>query len=117
MDAVKTKKGINPALRNFFFFSIKAQGWYKEGKKQIGEIDTISIIITEQKTLMNCESATDKREREMSKEEKLNMMKMFKVKQETLDASKSIFVMLDMKTKRLHIQENKKDGTSKETTI
>ena len=79
------KGSINPALRNFFFFSLKSQKNIKQGEKEIGKIKTISFIITEQQTKMEAESATDKRETILTDEEKYKMLKIFNVKKESVD--------------------------------
>lgn len=114
----ETKGDINPALRNFFFFSFKSQKSYKEGEKEIGKIKTVSFIITDQESRMEAESVTgNKRITILTDEEKYKLLKIFGVKRESVDECKSTFVVLNMESKTAHIRRKKKTGEIENLTI
>jgi len=117
------KGDINPALRNFFFFSLKSQKNFKQGEKEIGKIKTVSFIITEQETKMESESVPDKDgltkkvKTILTDEEKYKLLKIFGVKRESVDECKSVFVILNMDTKTAFIRKKKKTGEIENITI
>lgn len=116
--ATEIQGNINPALRNFFFFSFKSQKHYKEGEKEIGKIKTVSFAITEKLTKMQAESVTGKkRQTILTDDEKYQMLKIFSVKRETVDECKSVYVILDMDNKKAYIRKKKKTGEIENITI
>ncbi len=108
---------INPYLKHFFFSSFKSRKEIKEAEKRIGKINSVSIIITEEKTFMRAVSDSETVDTPFTDEEKKQLIKTFKVKEETIKQSKSIFVMLDMNKKNIYIRQNLLNGEKKEITL
>lgn len=108
---------VTPALKNFFFYALKSKKEFKEAQKELGEITSVSIVITPARTFMRASSLTNEADTDFTPEEKAKMLKTFKVKKEVVDACKSIFIRLDMDKKNIHIQQNKLDGTQKNIII
>lgn len=114
-DLAKGKKPtiINKFLKNFFFKSLKAKKEVKEVEKEIGELDTVTIIISKNKNILRASSGLKKEDIDFTNEEMQKFLKSINVKQSTIDLCKSIFVRLDFKTQIISIQQNLIDGTQK----
>lgn len=114
-DLAKGKKPtiINKFLKNFFFKSLKAKKEVKEVEKAIGELDTVTIIISKNKNILRASSGLKKEDIDFTNEEMQKFLKSINVKQSTIDLCKSIFVRLDFKTQIISIQQNLIDGTQK----
>lgn len=102
---------INKFMKNFFFSALKSKAEIKETEKMIGSLETVTLIIVKGKNILRAQSKTAKEDIPMTDEEVQTFMKNFNVKQESVDACKSIFVQLNFLTKVISIQQNKIDGT------
>ena len=102
---------INKFMKNFFFGALKAKKEIREVEKSIGSLETVTLIIVKGKNILRAQSKKAKEDIPMTDEEVQTFMKNFNVKQESVDACKSIFVQLNFLTKVISIQQNKIDGT------
>jgi hypothetical protein len=108
---------VNKYMKNFFFFTFKSRSEFKELRKEMGNIDTVSIIIANGKAILRAKSGEKKVDTPFTDEEMKKFLRHLKVKPQTIEESKSIFVMMDMEKKNIHIQQNKLNGEKKEYTI
>lgn len=115
---IREKGKIPWPLRILVFSEIKGAE-YKAVEKELGEeILYVTIIFIKEKCLLRCNSLNKQApDTPFTEKERARMLKMFKVKQETIDACNSIFVCGNMKKKTVLITQNRKDGTTKEITI
>jgi hypothetical protein len=98
-------------MKNFFFGALKAKKEIREVEKSIGSLETVTLIIVKGRNILRAQSKKAKEDIPMTDEEVQTFMKNFNVKQESVDACKSIFVQLNFLTKVISIQQNKIDGT------
>lgn len=108
---------LNPFLKNFFFSALKSHKRIKEGEKKIGKFKSLSIVITQGRTFMRATGEKETADIDFTPEERTQLLKTFKVKQSTIDESKSIFLMLDMVGKNIHIQQSKMNGEKINLTL
>ena len=115
-ETTPAKKAIvvNKYLKNFFFMAFKSTPPYKALEKEIGQIDTVTVIISTGKNILRAQSEDKTEDTPFTEEEMKKFLKTLNVKEETVKQCKSIFVMLDMKNQKVFIQQNRIDGTKKE---
>jgi hypothetical protein len=118
VKVIKEKGKIPYPLRILVFSEIKGKE-YKDVEKELGEeILYVTIIFIGQKALLRCNSKNKQaKDTPFTDKERARMLKMFKVKEETIAACNSIFVCGNMKKKTILVTQNRKDGTTKEITI
>ena len=105
--------GLNPFLKNFFFKAFKSRKDYKNAEKEMGTIDTVSIIITPEKAFMRSQSQSQKIDVPIEPDELKTFLKRINVKEQTIKESKSIFVVLEMEKQNIIIRQKKIDDTTK----
>lgn len=111
MEAGKKPTIINKFMKNFFFKAFKARREFKDVEKAIGTVETVTIIISKNKNILRAKNGDKQYDSPFTEEEMSKFLKSLNVKQSTVDACKSIFVMLNFKTQMFSIQQNKLDGT------
>lgn len=102
---------INKFLKNFFFGALRAKEDIKGMEQKLGKLESVSLIMVKGKSILRAQSKNGREDIPMKDEEVIQICKNFKVKQESIDACKSIFVQLNFSTKVISIQQNKLDGT------
>ena len=108
---------IAKSLRRFFFSAFKRRPELKGVAKEIGKIDSVTVIISKGKNILRAKSGEKKRDVDFSQSEIDKLLKSLRVKKETVDACKNIFVMMDFNKLKIFIQQNRLDGTIKEFDI
>lgn len=103
---------INKFLKNFFFSALKSKKEIKDVEKEIGSLETVTLIISQDRNILRAQSKKGKEDIPMTNEEVQKFCKNFNVKEESVKACKSIFVQLNFLTKVISIQQNKLDGTT-----
>lgn len=111
IQAGKKPPIINRFMKNFFFGALRSKSEVKAVAKEIGKLDSITLIFIRGKSILRANSKTDKRDINMTDEEVKKLFKQFNVKQESVDNCKTIFVQLNFNTKVIAIEQNKLDGT------
>ena len=111
IQAGKKPTIVNKFLKNFFFSALRAKDDIKAIEKEIGKLESVSLIMVKGKSILRAQSKKGREDIPMKDEEVVQICKNFKVKQESIDACKSIFVQLNFTTKVISIQQNKLDGT------
>lgn len=113
----KKKRKINKYLRNFFFKSFKSRPELQAVEKHIGSVNAVTIIISKGKNILRAESGDKKEDVDFTQNEMDKLLAAFRVKKETVEECKSIFVRLDFTTQRIFIQQIKLDGTKKDIDL
>lgn len=99
-------------LKHFFFSSFKRRKEFKALSTIHGEIKTVAIIIMSlQNSSLKITFANDKSESVPFTEKEITaFLKALQVKKESIEESKSVFVLLNFDTKGIHVQQTKKNG-------
>jgi len=108
---------INKYVKNFFFVTLRGRKDIKGIESMIGKLQFISLMFVPGKSILRCQSKTSHEDIDLTDEEVKQIFKNFSVKQESVDACKSIFANLNFDTKCVVIQQNRKDGTTNTITI
>lgn len=119
VEIKKIRVKLPAFVKNFFFTELEASPQFMESQKKVGIINTVSIIISPEKTFMRCTSNEFPKgvDETFTEEEKARMLKTFKIKEKTVTECKLIIFMLDIKKQQAHIMQKKYDGSIKEITL
>lgn len=109
---------INPMLKNFFFYTFKRKKEFKELSKIHGQIKSVGIILTPEKSTLKITFVSEHIESTPFTEEEIkSFLKVLNVKPETIKESKSVFVVIDFITRVIKVQQVKKTGEKFNVTL